>query len=341
VEASDIPYHRLDNDERAISTVGPHLRKGPYPLLRVSCRGRACLKRPGAPSVIGILVLYILSPMVLPRLDPVAFSVGPLQVRWYALAYIVGMIAGWAIAIRIVENSKLWNGVPPLNRKLIDETCSWILLGALIGGRLGHVIFYDPNYFAQYPWRIVQLWQGGMSFHGGLAGALVAMIICSAVNHRIPLLSIMDVAATVAPIGIFLGRIANFINGELWGRVTTASFGVIFPWVDEYPRHPSQVYEAFFEGFLLFFVMLYAVYLLKTLRLPGVTAGIFAIWYSVARILVEFVREVNSTTGFIFKYFTMGQVLSVPLFLGGCFLICYAIIRDAKEKQKIRSTGHL
>jgi len=256
------------------------------------------------------------------RLDPVAFSIGPIQVRWYSLAYITGILSGWLLSQRVVKNKKLWSTNQSLmTSQNVDDVIIWIAIGILVGARLGHVIFYAHEHFLESPWMIIQVWHGGMSFHGGLCGVLLAITVFCKLN-RVPLLSSIDVAAIVAPIGIFLGRIANFINGELLGRVTTSPFGVIFPWVDYQLRHPTQLYEAFFEGFLLFCIMLFLSHHFRSLRYPGLTSSVFAIWYGTARILIEFFREPDTTSiEPIPDWITMGQLLSIPMIVFGAFLL--------------------
>ena len=256
-----------------------------------------------------------------PNINPVIFSVGSLAVSWYSLAYVVGIIFGWYYANKLILLHPLG-----ISKKHTENFVSWAIIAIIIGGRLGYVLFYDPTKYLSNPIEILKTYEGGMSFHGGIFGIGLAAYLYCRKNH-LSFLSFSDILAIVAPIGLFLGRLANFINGELYGRQTDISWAVIFPYSDGFPRHPSQLYEAFLEGFILFFIMLYFAYRRKSLQNPGRMSGIFLICYSVFRAFVEFFREPDIKIGFISKYFTLGQLLCIPMI----FLGSYLLIRSTKH----------
>jgi phosphatidylglycerol:prolipoprotein diacylglycerol transferase len=262
--------------------------------------------------------------MPFPDIDPIAFSLGPFVVRWYALAYIAGFLGGWWLARRIAAAPALWGTTPRPDKEQIDDLIVWVALGVIIGGRLGYVLFYDLASYLGRPHEILFVWQGGMSFHGGLLGALVACFLFARSRGLIGL-SMLDLVAVAAPIGLFFGRIANFINGELWGRpAPDFPFAVIFPYAGPVPRYPSQLFEAATQGLLLFIVMLIALAVVG-LRRPGMLAGIFAIGYAAARIFCEFFREPDPQLGFLVgDWLTMGMLLSLPLALAGIAAIIAA-----------------
>ncbi len=257
-----------------------------------------------------------------PIVDPVAFSLGPVVVRWYALAYVFGLLLAIWYAKRLVSNEALWPGARPHTTPAqLDDLLLWCTLGVLLGGRLGYVLFYNPVYFAQHPAEILQLWNGGMSFHGGFLGVVVACLFYGR-RHGIGLDQLLDLGAASVPIGLFLGRMANFINAELYGKVTDVPWAMVFPGAGPDPRHPSQLYEAFLEGIVLFLAVRFATHGLKCLPRPGFAAGVFAIGYAVSRILVEFAREPDAHIGYLTGgWVTMGMVLSVPLLMVGVWLI--------------------
>jgi len=260
-----------------------------------------------------------------PKLDPVLIQIGPFAIRWYALAYIVGILLGWLYARAIIRNEKYWGGPAPTTVADYDDFIVWVTLGIILGGRLGYVLVYSPAYFAAHPLEIIQLWNGGMSFHGGFAGC-VAAVVLFAKSRGIPVLPLGDVTCTVGPIGLFLGRLANFINGELWGRVTDEPWGMVFPSGGPLPRHPSQLYEATLEGLVLF-AALYLLVRLGALKRPGLVIGAFAIGYAIARSFCELFREPDAQLGFLWGGLTMGMLLSVPLFLFGIVLVIIALRR--------------
>jgi phosphatidylglycerol:prolipoprotein diacylglycerol transferase len=264
-----------------------------------------------------------------PALDPVLISIGPFAIRWYALAYIVGILLGWTYARAIICRETLWGGPAPMTVGDYDDFVLWVTLGIILGGRLGFVLFYNPGYFAAHPLEILQIWKGGMSFHGGFLGCVLAVILFA--RHRgIPILSLGDVTCATGPIGIFLGRIANFINGELWGRQTDVPWAIIFPGGGPLPRHPSQLYEAVLEGLVLF-VVLAAFIRAGALRRPGFILGAFAFGYAVARAICELFREPDAQLGFLWGGLTMGMLLSLPLLLAGLALMAAAMRHELRS----------
>jgi phosphatidylglycerol:prolipoprotein diacylglycerol transferase len=249
--------------------------------------------------------------LIKPSIDPVILSMGIFDIRWYSLAYIAGFIIG-SIIIKYL-NKKLLN---ILSNKQIDSFFIWSILGVIIGGRVGYVLFYQTSYLFTNPIYILKIWTGGMSFHGGLIGIIISMyLFCKKNNIQFFFLS--DLVSIVAPIGLFFGRIANFINNELYGKITNFPFAMIYPEIDLQPRHPSQLYEAFLEGIILFVILL--TYFNKTKSDPtiGKISGLFLILYGTFRILIEFLREPDSHIGLIFNIASMGQILSIPLIIMG------------------------
>jgi phosphatidylglycerol:prolipoprotein diacylglycerol transferase len=257
-----------------------------------------------------------------PVIDPVLISVGPFAIRWYALAYIVGILLGWLYARRLIRNEKLWGGPAPLTVTDFDDFVLWVTLGIILGGRIGYVLFYNLPHFVANPREIIEVWHGGMSFHGGFLGCVIA-VIGFAKRRGIPFLPLGDLTCAVAPIGLCLGRLANFINSELWGRVTDVSWGIVFPNGGSLPRHPSQLYESALEGAALL-VVLYVFMRLGALKRPGTILGAFALFYGLARTFCEFFREPDPQLGFLWGGLTMGMLLSVPLMLIGIWLIQWA-----------------
>ncbi|MBS0535889.1 MAG: prolipoprotein diacylglyceryl transferase [Proteobacteria bacterium] len=270
-----------------------------------------------------------------PYIDPVLVHIGPLAIRWYALAYICGIIFGWFYSRAIIRKDRLWGGQPsgnsaPLKVIDFDDFVLWVTLGIILGGRIGYVLFYNLPLFAAHPLEIFQLWNGGMSFHGGFTGCVIAVILFAR-SRRIPILSLGDLTCAAAPIGIFFGRIANFINGELWGRPADVPWAMIFPNGGPLPRHPSQIYEATLEGLVLF-ILLAVMIRLGSLKKPGLIVGSFACYYAVARSFSEFFREPDAQLGFLWGGATMGQLLSIPLFLVGVGFIVYALKHPLERK---------
>jgi phosphatidylglycerol:prolipoprotein diacylglycerol transferase len=265
-----------------------------------------------------------------PAFDPVLVQIGPLAIRWYALAYIVGILGGWVYARTIIRSEGLWGGKPPLTVVDFDDFILWVTLSIILGGRIGYVLFYNPSYFAAHPGEVLQLWKGGMSFHGGFLGCVIA-VIGFARWRGISILSLGDIVCAVAPIGLFLGRLANFINAELWGRTTDVPWAFVFPGAGPLPRHPSQLYEATLEGLVLF-VALAVMMRGGALKRPGTVLGSFCLGYGLARTICEFFREPDAQLGFLWGPLTMGMLLSLPLMIAGVMLIMAA--RRAKPVQQ-------
>ena len=257
-----------------------------------------------------------------PAINPVLVQWGPLAIRWYALAYIAGLVLGWLIIRQIVSDDRYWDGKKRPSADTIDDLLVYCAFGVIIGGRLGNVLFYDPPYYFSHPIEIFKVWEGGMAFHGGVIGALIGVLLFSR-RYKAPALTVLDLCALVAPIGIFLGRIANFIRPELWGRATNVPWAVVFPGTDGQPRHPSQIYEALLEG-VLAFVMLYALAQKGALRRPGVLTGVFSIVYGAARIFSEFFREPDPRLEDLGRGLTMGMVLSLPLIVAGIGVLAWS-----------------
>ena len=250
--------------------------------------------------------------LVHPNIDPVAISWGPLVVRWYGLMYLLGFAAAWWLGIRRIDK-----GLAPINRRQFDDLVFLAVLGVILGGRLGYVLFYKPGYYASHPLEIFAVWQGGMSFHGGLIGVLLAMWwFARRTGKRV--LAVTDFIAPWVPIGLAAGRLGNFINHELWGRVTTLPWGMVFPDGGPLPRHPSQLYEFALEGVTLFIILwLYS----SKPRPVGAVSGMFLLFYGLFRFIAEFAREPDTQLGFIVGPFTMGQLLSAPMIVFGIMLV--------------------
>ncbi len=260
-----------------------------------------------------------------PDIDPIAVALGPLAIRWYSLAYIVGLVAAWRYCRRLA-------GRPPnaIDPDQFDDFLLWATLGVVLGGRLGYVLFYKPAFFLANPLEILVIWQGGMSFHGGAAGVILAIILFAR-KRGISWLSLGDLVACAVPIGLFLGRLANFVNGELYGRAADVPWAMVFPRdPEQIPRHPSQLYEAGLEGIVLF-LLLYLLVRRGWLERPGAIGGAFLAGYGLARILVEFFRQPDAHLGFLLGFTTMGQVLSLPLIIAGVILIAWG--HRAKRSQ--------
>ena len=266
--------------------------------------------------------------MQFPEFDPVLIHLGPIAIRWYALAYVAGILLGWRYGVRLVTSLKIWRGRrPTATDKQIDDLVLWVTLGVIVGGRLGYVLFYRPDLFVTDPMEIFRTWNGGMSFHGGLIGVTLAM--CGfAMANKINVVRLADVTSPCVPIGLFFGRIANFINGELWGRPTSVPWGIIFPRAGPEPRHPSQLYEAGLEGIALFLLLRWATHGPKLLPRKGAVSGLFLVGYSISRILLETVREPDRDMPHFPLGLTMGMMLSMPMLLAGIGLILWSR-RDA------------
>lgn len=269
------------------------------------------------------LKLFALLPF--PEIDPVAFSLGPIAVHWYGLAYVVGILCGWYYARQIARRDHLWpHDRSPITAAHLDDFMVWVAVGIVLGGRLGYILFYDFAAIAQNPIRAIEIWNGGMSFHGGFVGAILAIILFSRRNG-IPVLSMLDTIAAVVPFGLLFGRLANFVNGELWGRLSDAPWAVVFPTGGPFARHPSQLYEAGLEGLLLLVVLAMLVFWAKALKRPGFIAGAFGVGYALSRIFVEFFREPDVQLGYLaFGWLTMGMLLSLPMVAVGIWLMARA-----------------
>ncbi len=262
-----------------------------------------------------------MGPFVFPEFDPVLLQIGPFAIRWYALAYIFGLVGAWRYGIWLARRA------PNLvTAEHIDDFLVWATLGVIFGGRLGYVFFYQPGFFLDHPLEIPQMWKGGMSFHGGLVGVITAMILFAR-RRGIAFFALADVIAATTPIGLFLGRLANFINGELWGRVTDSPWGVVFPRAGPDPRHPSQLYEAFLEGLVLFVVLALLVLAWRARWRVGLTSGAFLVGYALSRMAVETVRQPDDYIGLLAFGSTWGQWLSVPMLAFGLYLIARAWTR--------------
>ena len=253
-----------------------------------------------------------------PAIDPVAISLGPVAIRWYALAYIVGLLIGWRYCLALT-------GRPPhlVRRQDVDDFLVWATLGVVLGGRIGYVLFYKPGYYAFNPLEALYVWHGGMSFHGGALGVTIAIVLFTRAR-KILLFAFSDIITEAIPIGLFFGRIANFINGELFGRPTQVPWAMIFPNGGAVPRHPSQLYEAFCEGILLF-LLLFNAERLGARQRPGIVTGLFLAGYAVARMSGELFREPDAQLGYLVFGTTMGQLLSIPLLIAGVLIIAWAL----------------
>ncbi len=284
-----------------------------------------------------------------PDLSPEIFTIAlfgfEFSLRWYALAYIAGILLGWRLVVRLMKTDRLWPAErAPMTPEQVEELLTWVILGVILGGRLGFVLFYKPGYYLQNPVEIPMIWQGGMAFHGGLLGVMTALILFCR-KHGIALMSAADALALATPAGLLFGRIANFINAELWGRPSDVPWAVVFPgqlatqcppdWVGPCARHPSQLYEAGLEGLLLGLVLLYLVYRRGWLKTPGLIAGVFFMGYGLARFVVEYFRQADpqfitpdNPIGFVLHWHsagvTMGQLLSLPMVALGVGLILWA-----------------
>ena len=268
--------------------------------------------------------------MIVHNFDPVLVDFGLLQIRWYSLAYICGIVAGWFYAIKIIKlTAKNEYNFNQIKATQFDNLIVYIVVGIILGGRLGYVFFYNSSYFIQNFSEIFKLWEGGMSFHGGLLGVILGTFIFSK-RENINFFKCTDIISCVAPIGIFFGRIANFINGELYGKFSNLPWSVIFPNGENISRHPSQIYEALLEGLVLFFLINYLALKGKLLFKPGYISSFFLILYSVFRLFSELFREPDEHLGYFFNYFSMGSMLSLATLLIGIFMI-YAIKKNEQN----------
>ena len=246
------------------------------------------------------------------------FSIMGLEIRWYAVSYIIGLLGGLYYIKYILKLDKIQTSISP---KLIDDVFIWIMSGIILGGRLGYVLFYNLHHYLNHPIKILYIWEGGMSFHGGMIGIILSILIFSQKN-KIHFLKLSDLIACAAPIGLFFGRISNFLNGELWGKPTNLPWGIIFEkCAGNLKRHPTQLYESLLEGLLIFLILLFLVKKYKILNHPGKTSGLFCILYACSRISIEFFREPDKQLGYIYENITMGILLSIPLIFIGILVI--------------------
>jgi len=272
-----------------------------------------------------------------PNIDPVALQLGPVAIKWYGLAYLAGLLLGWLYIRRLLSEPDLWaGGRPPFDVAKVDDLLLYITAGVVLGGRLGFVIFYEPSYYLANPGDIIAVWKGGMAFHGALVGCLIAVWVFARRNGVNPW-STGDLVTAAVPIGLFFGRIANFINGELFGRPTTLPWGMVFPEaalhhpdVEPTPRHPSQLYEAVLEGLVLFLVLRLMTHYFGALKRPGLVSGVFLAGYAVARSTAELFREPHFAHAFNIGPLTPGIVYSIPMLLLGLFVVHLARTRDLK-----------
>lgn len=264
-------------------------------------------------------------------LNPIIVQIGPLAIHWYGLGYVVGILFAWWYGTVLLENKSLWNNnTPPMSPQKLGDFVVWAAIGVVVGGRLGQVLFWDPQYYFSHPSKIIAVWDGGMAFHGGLIGTIIAMI-WFALRNRIGIWTMFDTVAAGVPVGLGIVRVCNFINQELWGNVTDVAWAVCFSGDPSYlPRHPSQLYEAFMEGLVLFIVLAILIFAFRALRKPGIVSGTFIMGYGIARMVSELFRvpdedplwfsEIFSQSGF-----TFGMALSLPMVIFGIYAICRAL----------------
>ncbi len=274
-----------------------------------------------------------LSLIAYPVIDPVLVHIGPLPIRWYALSYIGALLGGWIGARYLAARPKLWGARAHASVLSMDDLVVYMAAGIILGGRVGYVLFYNLPFYKGHPLDALRVWQGGMSFHGGLIGAALAMTMF-AWRNRLHVLAVTDMVVPVVPIGIVMVRLANFIKPELWGRATDVPWAMIFPGSDGQPRHPSQLYEAGLEGVVLFIVLWIVVYA-GGLRRSGLLTGAFGIGYGTARIVCEFFREPDKQLGYLFHGATMGMLLSTPLVVLGLLLLVRAMRRPRSEDVRL------
>ena len=259
--------------------------------------------------------------MFIHNLDPIIFTLGFISIRWYSLAYIGGVLAGWWFGKKIIIK-RLQDTGQKFDLREFDDLVTYLIISIIVGGRVGYIIFYNPGYYISNPLDIIKIWEGGMSFHGALIGVISGTYLF-AIKRKISSLFLLDIIACVSPIGIFFGRIANFINGELVGKATNASWGVIFPNVDMLARHPSQIYEALLEGIILFFIL--NIFIFKKNYKTGSCSFLFLIFYGFFRIFSEIFREPDVQLGYLFNFFSMGTILSFLMIISG--IIIFVFIR--------------
>jgi len=255
-----------------------------------------------------------------PEIDPIAFTLGPVSVRWYGLAYMFGLLFAWVYVRRLLQTPALWPGQPPITPDKTDDLLLWATLGIVVGGRLGNVLLFDPAYYFANPLEIFAVWKGGMAFHGGLLGSILATYLFARLN-KVPMFTIADLVCAGAPVGIFFGRLANFINQEVVGRISDVPWAVVFPLVGEPARHPSQLYEAALEGLLLFALLRYFTHTRMALGSAGLVTGVFLLGYGIARIFCEFFRDYDPGHALATAYTSASMAYSLPMIAFGAYLI--------------------
>jgi phosphatidylglycerol:prolipoprotein diacylglycerol transferase len=287
---------------------------------------------PARETLVPEQLLLPLAALSFPDVDPVIFRIGPLAVHWYGLSYVVGILLGWWYVRRIVATPRLWaRDEPPLRAEDIDDFLVWAAVGIVVGGRIGYVLFYDFTRYVDSPLAILAVWEGGMSFHGGMLGTVVALVLFAR-SRGVSAWSLIDVVATAAPLGIGLVRVANFVNSELWGRPTDVPWAFVFPNGGPQPRHPSQLYEAALEGLVLFLVLRILTHSALKLKSPGFVGGAFLAGYGAARVFAEFFREPDAHIGYLLGgWLTMGMVLSSPMVLVGIWAMARARRADPQH----------
>lgn len=276
--------------------------------------------------------MLTLAALSFPNIDPEAFSIGPVSIKWYGLAYMGGLVLGWLYVRRLLSTPHLWrNNTPPLTIDRVDDLLLYITLAVIVGGRLGQVLLYEPGYYFSNPSEILKTWRGGMSFHGALIGSAVAILIFAQV-YKVSARTVMDICCAAVPFGLFFGRVANFINSEHWGRTTDAAIGMVFPNGGPEPRHPSQLYEAALEGLVMLIIMRIMTHKVLGLKQPGLVAGVWLVWYAIARSICEFFREPEPIHALNIEPFTAGQVYCLPMLALGIYFIITARRKAAAEQ---------
>lgn len=278
--------------------------------------------------------MMYLAALTFPNIDPVALHIGPLSIKWYGLAYMAGLLLGYAYVRRLLRTPRLWAGnSPPMGLERVDDLLLYVTLAVILGGRLGQVLLYDPSYYMAHPAEVFQVWKGGMSFHGALIGSGAALILFAR-RYGVSARTVMDLCCAAVPFGLFFGRIANFINSEHWGRVTDAAVGMVFPNGGAVPRHPSQLYEAALEGLVMLFIMRIMTHSVLGLKRPGLVTGVWLVWYAIARTICEFFREPEQIHALNIEPFTAGQLYSLPMLLLGIYFIATAKRTDEAETAR-------
>ena len=276
--------------------------------------------------------MHLMAALSYPNIDPTAIAIGPIEIKWYGLAYMAGLLLGWLYVRRLLATPSLWKDArAPLAVDRADDLLLFMTFAVIVGGRLGQVLLYEPSYYFAHPAEILKTWHGGMSFHGAVV-ASAAVIFYFAHRFKVSVRTVMDLCCAASPFGIFFGRIANFINSEHWGRITDASIGMVFPNGGPEPRHPSQLYEAMLEGLVLAIVMRIMTHRALGLKRPGLVGGVWLVGYALARTVCEFFREPEAVNAFNIEPFTAGQIYSLPMLLLGIYFIASSR-RQARMEQ--------